>query len=197
MTTFESPLIQRAQSVLQPLYEQPDRAYHGLAHIQALLTHLQTHADQVHDPQAVALAIWFHDAVYDTTRDDNEAQSAALAARHLQDWGCPAEQVDAVVRMVEATARHQWVDGNLDAAWFLDFDLSILASSPLVYDRYSAQIQREYGWVPPQAYRPARARVLQSFLDRPFVYFTPALRSQWEAAARANLARELAALSSS
>lgn len=197
MTTFESPLIQRAQSVLQPLYEQPDRAYHGLAHIHALLAHLQTHADLVQDPQAVALAIWFHDAVYDTTRHDNEAQSAALAARHLHDWGCPADQVEVVVRMVEATARHEWIDGNPDTAVFLDFDLSILASSPLVYDRYSAQIQQEYGWVPAQAYRPARARVLQSFLDRPFVYFTPSLRLQWEAAARANLARELVALSSS
>jgi predicted metal-dependent HD superfamily phosphohydrolase len=197
MPTPASPLVQRAQSVLQPLYAQPDRAYHGLAHVQALLSHLQTHADLVQDPQAVALAIWFHDAVYDTTRDDNEAQSAALAARHLHNWGCPAAQVDAVVHMVESTARHEWTDGNPDTAVFLDFDLSILASPALVYDGYSSQIQQEYGWVPPQAYRPARARVLQAFLDRPFVYFTPSLRTKWEAAARANLARELAALSSS
>ncbi len=197
MTTPASPLIQRARSVLQPLYEQPERAYHGLAHIHALLAHLQTHADLVQDPEAVALAIWFHDAVYDTTRHDNEVQSAALAARHLHEWGCPADQVEAVVSMVEATARHEWIDRNPDTAVFLDFDLSILASPPLVYDGYSLQIQQEYGWVPPQVYQPARARVLQSFLDRPFVYFTPSLRSLWEAAARANVARELAALSSS
>jgi predicted metal-dependent HD superfamily phosphohydrolase len=37
--------------------------------------------------------------------------------------------------------------------------------------------------------------VLQSFLDRPSVYATPAGRTRWEARARANMAAEVASLS--
>jgi predicted metal-dependent HD superfamily phosphohydrolase len=48
--------------------------------------------------------------------------------------------------------------------------------------------------VPEDAGRAGRAAELRSFLDRPALFHTPAGRDRWEAPARANLTRELAAL---
>ncbi|MGE5450301.1 MAG: hypothetical protein ACM3VZ_00480 [Acidobacteriota bacterium] len=71
---MSSPLIQ-AQSFVTPFYQEPSRAYHGLGHIQALLQHLSEHLQLARGPVIIKLAIWFHDAVYDTTRHDNEEQT--------------------------------------------------------------------------------------------------------------------------
>ncbi|MEY4766602.1 MAG: hypothetical protein RI907_3275 [Pseudomonadota bacterium] len=182
-----------AEALLLPLYAQPHRAYHNAVHVRALLAHADRHADLVHDLLAVKLAAWFHDAVYDPASQDNEELSAQLAERTLAEWGCEPARVASVASKVRATAAHAWTDGDPDTALFLDFDLSVLAAPPAVYDAYARQIAAEYAWVPPEAYRAGRAGVLQRFLARPQLYFTERLRAQWETQARANLARELAA----
>ena len=182
---------------LRPRYAEPHRAYHGLSHIEALL-HLQNeHRDLIQDHMAFTLAIWFHDAIYDTAQADNEARSALLAGEMLSQAGMAPALIDSVQRKVRATHRHEWTDGDADTAVFLDLDLGILAAPPEAYDRYARQIAQEYAWVPEAAYRSGRAKVLQAFADRPLVYFTPTLRMLWEDQARANLARELAFLTSS
>lgn len=179
---------------LNQRYEEPHRAYHGMAHIEALLQGQLAHRDLIHDHQAVMLAIWFHDAIYDTHQHDNEERSALLAGEMLAQADAAPALIDSVQRKVRATHRHEWTDGDADTAVFLDLDLGILAASPEAYDRYAAQVAQEYSWVPELAYKPGRAKVLQAFLDRPQIYFTPALRALWEDRARANLQREIAAL---
>src|SRR5262249_16569257 len=59
------------------------------------------------------------------------------------------------------------------------------------YDRYAAAIREEYGHVPDDAFRAGRAAVLRHLLDLPVLYRTPELRDRWQAAAPANLHREL------
>lgn len=195
MPAEPTDLVARAAALLSPRYAEPHRAYHNSDHINALLRLLDTHATLARDPQAIQLTIWFHDAIYDPTREDNEARSAALARDTLTAWGADAALIDPVVRQVMATAGHRWEDADPDSALFLDLDLSVLASPPEAYDRYAKQIAQEYGWVPEAAYRAARQAVLGRFLARPQLYYTAALRAQWEAPARANLQRERAVLS--
>ena len=62
------------------------------------------------------------------------------------------------------------------------------------FDEYELQIRREYGWVPDNAFREARSKILRSLLERPSVYATPTMRQRCEAQARANLERSLARL---
>ncbi|MBI5926995.1 MAG: metal-dependent phosphohydrolase [Aquabacterium sp.] len=187
-------MLEAIRQQLTQRYEEPHRAYHGMAHIEALLQGQLAHRDLIRDHQAVMLAIWFHDAVYDTHQHDNEERSALLAGDMLAQAGASPALIDSVQRKVRATHRHEWTDGDTDTAVFLDLDLGILAASPDAYDRYAGQVAQEYNWVPEQAYKAGRAKVLQAFVDRPQVYFTPALQALWEDQARANLQREIATL---
>ena len=53
-----------------------------------MLAHLDMLADEADDIDAVRLAAWFHDAVYEPGADNEEA-SAALAAAVLSEGGVP------------------------------------------------------------------------------------------------------------
>ncbi len=192
--TAEAHWIASAKHLLSPLYQQSHRHYHALRHIETLLNLQKTHAHLVKDHLAVTLSIWFHDAIYDSMRDDNEEQSALLAEQTLSAWACPVNLTESVASKIRSTQGHAWTDGDPDTAVFLDFDLGILAAPDAAYRRYADQVGREYAWVPPEVYRLGRAKVLRSFLDRSVLYFTPILRDQWELAARANLEMELSRL---
>lgn len=193
------PLIGEAlKTELAALYRQPGRHYHGLAHIEALLALAREHRAQLTDPEAIESAVWFHDAIYDSRRSDNEARSAALAAEKLSPRAEPA-RLSRIVTMIEATATHALPDlggeaANRDAAFFLDMDLSILGAKRSVFDSYEAAVRREYGWVEDKAWRSGRAAVLKKFLARPHIFHTEAFRQRFEAEARKNIARSIAAL---
>ena len=195
------PLIGEAlKTELAALYRQPGRHYHGLAHIQALLALLQEHRADLADPHAVEAAVWFHDAIYDSRRSDNEARSAALAAEKLSSR-IEAARLSRIVAMIEATATHTLPGlgseaANRDAAHFLDMDLSILGAPKSAFDSYEAAVRREYAWVDDKAWRSGRAAVLRKFLARPRIFHTEAFREQFEAQARKNIARSIAALAS-
>jgi predicted metal-dependent HD superfamily phosphohydrolase len=193
------PLIGEAlKTELSALYRQPGRHYHGQAHIEALLALVREHRAEIADPEAVEAAVWFHDAIYDSRRSDNEARSAALAAEKLASRVNPA-RLARIVAMIEATATHALPDlgdeaASRDAAFFLDMDLSILAAPKGAFDSYEAAVRREYAWVEDKAWRSGRAAVLRKFLGRPHIFHTETFRQRFEAQARKNIQRSIAAL---
>jgi predicted metal-dependent HD superfamily phosphohydrolase len=182
---------------LAQAYSEPGRHYHNLGHIAQLLSLLDQYGQDMHSRDAMELAIFFHDAVYVPIRSDNEAASAALARARLTALGGAETLVREVERLILAT-RHGTAladaVGDPDLALLVDLDLSILGAERAVYAAYAAAIRREYAIVPDLVYRPGRRRVLAEFLGRPRIYATPRLYEAWEAAARANLEWEGAAL---
>src|SRR5260370_25923277 len=111
MTLISEPV--RAELV--SAYTAADRHYHDLRHIEALLGLAHACASAITDGAAVEAAIWFHDAVYDTRRSDNEERSAALAMARLAastDEG-PIARIPAMIR---ATAGHPIPDFTRAAA---------------------------------------------------------------------------------
>ena len=193
------PLIDdRLKAELSALYRAPGRHYHGLAHVEALLALAREYRADLADPQAVEAAIWFHDAIYDSRRSDNEARSAALAAGKLAPGVEPA-RLSRIAAMIEATATHALPGlgdeaATRDAAFFLDMDLSILGAPAAAFDSYEAAVRREYAWVDDEAWAAGRAAVLRKFLARPTIFHTEAFRQRFETAARINIARSTAAL---
>ena len=183
---------------LSALYRAPGRHYHGLAHVEALLGLLRRHAALFSDAETVEAAIWFHDAVYDSRRADNEHLSAELAREKLAGRTAP-DRLDRIAGMIEATATHTPpafgdAAADSDAALFLDMDLSILGAPPAEFDAYEEAIRREYDWVGEADWRKGRADVLKRFAGRPAIFHTEVFRQRFEAPARQNIARSLARL---
>jgi predicted metal-dependent HD superfamily phosphohydrolase len=186
-----------AEAVLEDTvraYGEPNRHYHTLHHIAALLALLDRQDPA--DRDALTLAILFHDVVYDPTRQDNEEASAAWAAARLASLGFPEDLRTRVARLIVATRHDRPLDatGEPDLALLLDLDLSILAAPAADYRAYAQAVRREYAFVPDLLYRPGRRRVLEGFLQRERIYLTEPLRIAWEQPARANLAAEIAEL---
>ena len=72
---------QRSQAVFQLLlqaYAEPQRHYHTAQHIAECLALYSQIQHLLDDAPSLALALWFHDAVYDPQAPDNEERSAAL-----------------------------------------------------------------------------------------------------------------------
>ncbi|GII26052.1 HD domain-containing protein [Planosporangium mesophilum] len=175
-------------------WSEPHRRYHTRHHLAAVLAVIDRYADLAPDADAVRLAGWFHDAVYDPRSGDNEERSAELASNRLPAAGVPAARVAETVRLVRLTAGHTVADGDADGALLADADLAILAADRDAYDRYAAAIRREYAHVPEAAFRAGRSGVLEGLLALPALYRIVPHREEWEVRARANLERELSSL---
>jgi predicted metal-dependent HD superfamily phosphohydrolase len=193
------PLISdEIRAELVRAYTAPDRHYHDLRHIETLLG--LARGTTLADAEAVEAAIWFHDAIYDTTRADNEARSADLATERLAGRAA-AERIGRIATMIRATAGHAVPaladdEARRDCGLFLDMDLAILGSPPEDFAAYEAAVRREYAWVAEPMWAAGRRRVLESFLARPAIYASAQFRASHEAPARRNLARALDALAS-
>ncbi|MBA2445162.1 MAG: hypothetical protein H0V49_07515 [Nocardioidaceae bacterium] len=176
-------------------YGAPTRRYHDLRHLHGVLDAVATLAAEAAEPSLVELAGWFHDAVYDVHRQDNEEQSARLAESALPPAGLKSEQVAEVARLVRLTANHDPAEADNNGAVLCDADLSILASHPESYAAYVRAVRREYAHVSEGEWRVGRAAVLEQLLDLPALFRTTAGAS-WEITARNNLRTELASLAS-
>lgn len=180
---------------LERAYGEPHRRYHTRRHIEQCLALLDAVPDLMDsERQVLTWAIWWHDAVYDAKASDNEAQSAEMAKRDLRDLDASIHQRAEVARLILLTAGHQVEEEDRLGEILVSIDLAILGAEPAAYDTYVAQVREEYAHVPEDQWRVGRARVLQHFLDAPVIYADPDFASRFEAPARANLQRELAAL---
>jgi predicted metal-dependent HD superfamily phosphohydrolase len=179
-------------------YREPHRFYHGWPHILACLDELDSARQLCGSPPAVELALWYHDAVYDPRARDNEARSAALARESADAMGiaeAAAAEAEALVLLTtHAAGLPKDAGAAADAAVILDIDLAILGSSPPAFASYEKAIRAEYSFLPENEYRQGRARVLQSFLDRPRIYLTDLYRERLELRARENIRGSLDAL---
>lgn len=179
---------------LRAAYADPSRGYHDIRHLTEVLDRLDELAAHgaTFDATPVLLAAWFHDAVYDGERDAEE-RSAAWAEDALATAAPPAVVVE-VARLVRLTETHQPEDADANGCALSDADLGILAAPRARYDEYVAAVRREYAHLEDAVFDAGRADVLRGLAAKPHLFHTAYAREKWEAAARANLDRELAAL---
>lgn len=188
----------RREATLQQLmaaYSASGRHYHTLQHVQVLLDAVQAEAATLHDGVVVQLAVWFHDAVYNPLRNDNETRSAELAAAFLAETSLSPSRQQRVVLLIERTKDHTQTqpDDDTDLQLFLDADLGILGAPETEYWQYARQVRQEYRLVPDFLYQRGRRNVLKKLLTTPVLYRTAAYRARLDTAARRNLQAELQA----
>lgn len=128
-------------------YQEPQRHYHSLQHLSECLALFESVRQFAQYPGEVALALWFHDAIYDVKGKNNELKSAQWAANVLREANAAQVVVERVYDLIMAT-KHDALVAEPDQQLIVDIDLAILGASPERFAQYDAQVRAEYRWVP-------------------------------------------------
>jgi predicted metal-dependent HD superfamily phosphohydrolase len=169
-------------------YSESHRKYHTVQHLTECLAAFQEVSHLAPHPAEVEMALWFHDAIYDVQRGDNEEQSAQWAETALNAAGVPAAAIERISLLVRATT-HTGIPATPDEQLLVDIDLGILGAGEQRFAEYERQIREEYAFVPGFLFRRKRRAILQSFLQRPRIYNTAHFYAALEQVARGNLQR--------
>jgi predicted metal-dependent HD superfamily phosphohydrolase len=187
----DSPTSRTEWAAVVAAWGEPHRRYHDLAHLAAVLGLVDALGGGA-DPDAVRLAAWYHDVVYDPQRSDNEEISAQRARAGLR--GLVAEErVAEVERLVRLTAGHDPAPDDGNGAVLCDADLAVLAGPPEAYAGYASAVREEYAHLSDEEFTAGRIAVLEHLLGLATLYRTERARA-WTATARANLTAELTLL---
>lgn len=178
-------------------WSEPHRRYHTVEHLTRCLEVASETCTRLgltgRDAALVRAALWFHDAVYDPRRTDNEERSADLAVSSLRSCGVSEATGRDVHRLVMVTAGHS--TSFLLGVMVVDADLAVLAADPASYAAYVSGVRAEYAHVDDVAWSYGRAGVLTKLLNGlGGVFHTAADPEAARAAAHRNLQAELAAL---
>jgi predicted metal-dependent HD superfamily phosphohydrolase len=188
----DSPTSRTEWAAVVDAWSQPHRRYHDLAHLAAVLGLVGELAGAAADPDAVRLAAWYHDVVYDPESTDNEQVSAERARAGLRGL-VTDERLAEVARLVRLTAGHDPAPDDANGAVLCDADLAVLAAPPEAYAAYASAIRLEYGHLSDEKFTAGRIAVLERLLALPTLYRTEAAQP-WTDTARANLTAELTLL---
>lgn len=182
-------------------YNEAQRAYHSLQHIEQLFAQFKQIKHVLNEPHIIALALFYHDVIYAPTRSDNELKSAEYAVETLRPY-LSAAQCQHIYALIMMTANHKLAEcsnaqKNFDAAYLLDMDLSILGASWSEYEQYAQAVRQEYAHVSNIDYRVGRIAVLTELLAHPTLYLTDYYSTRLETQARQNIKREIKILHAS
>jgi predicted metal-dependent HD superfamily phosphohydrolase len=172
-------------------YTEPKRHYHTLQHLAECFDAFDAIAHHCLRPFEVEMAIWFHDAIYDVTRQDNEERSADLAFQSLSKSGVEVLCASRVSKLVLGTD-HRSAPTSQDARVLSDVDLWILGSPEERFRQYEDQIRWEYTAHNDGAYIEGRQKVVRHFLNlcgggETSLFHAAEFKSGLQAQAKANL----------
>lgn len=171
-------------------YSDKGRYYHNLKHIDIMLNLAKSYTHQINNINALNLAIFYHDIIYDVKRQDNELKSWEFAEQHLKPLALTSEDLECIQSCIIATKGHQ-SHSNSDVNFILDFDLYTLGQSWTYYEEYTKQIRQEYAIYPDALYLNGRIQVLKHFLNTGDIYKTPEFKTLYEQQAQSNIKHEL------
>ncbi len=176
------------------LYSDKKRAYHNNSHIEEMHNDFDGVRELSSNPEAIELAIDYHDVIYDVKANDNEERSAEMAADFCQSKNLPDSLTKKVNNLILYT-RHQEVPEAIDGKIIIDLDLAIFGKPPVIFDRYDRNIRKEYSWVPEGRYNLVRRLKLIEFFKAEDkggrIYLTNHFAEKYEVQAKENLERAI------
>ncbi len=201
-TSFQEPQSSEvAEAVfyqLEALYGQPWRRYHCFSHIEWCLYYFDECRQYADSPDALELAIWFHDCIYTIGASDNEALSRDWFLDHSE--GYLEESIREFVAMYIMDTYHRDNPSSEDGKLMVDIDLSNLGAKWDIYIKDSEAVMAELMLLEPVTERSVKEQVLvflQNLLDRKYIYHSPHYRTYFETMAQTNIARYSASLKAS
>jgi predicted metal-dependent HD superfamily phosphohydrolase len=164
-------VVEDVHANLLSAWSEPGRHYHTLQHLSECLALAREWGGELApvDSALLVVALWFHDAVYDVRKSDNEEKSAELAIIALARLGVASPFRERVGSLVLATRHGTPVAaGDVVTDMLLDIDLAILGAPPSRFNEYEAQIRQEYHWVSDAVFAIGRGKVLDFFREQAF-----------------------------
>jgi predicted metal-dependent HD superfamily phosphohydrolase len=170
-------------------YSEPGRYYHTRKHIGHCLSQFDLSAGEMEDADAVEMAIWFHDLIFDLDAQDNELRSARRFVE-LADHSMDAAFKIKVYELIMATAPPR-LPKTTDQGFMLDIDLSSFGLPWDDFVRDSTAVRKESPQLSDTEFFPGQRAFLESLVNRDHFYFTEFFRSRIEETARRNIRRHL------
>ncbi len=170
-------------------YSESGRHYHTPKHIEHCLVQFDQAASEMDDADAVELAIWFHDLVFDVSAQDNELMSARRFVELADDSMDEGFKIR-VYDLIMATAAPRVPKSN-DQEFMLDIDLSSFGLPWEEMLRDSIAVRKESSRLSDEEFFPGQRAFLESLVSREHFYFTDFFRSRIEETARENIERYL------
>jgi predicted metal-dependent HD superfamily phosphohydrolase len=169
-------------------YQQRNRHYHSLRHIEHCLAMFDQCKSQLQEPDAVELAIWFHDVILESGRRDNEARSAQL---YLElSAGAQREELRRLVeRLIMATLHDGTSLDDADSFYMVDIDLSSFGLPWEEFLRDSLDLRAENPHLCDADYHLNQTGFQRGLLARPRFFLSDFFFERLEKQARDNLAR--------
>ena len=185
----DSVAADEVQADLRRRLGEPARRFHNLHHIHDCLRRFDEVASLLSDPDAVEIALWFHDAVYVPSDPENERHSARLFL--AQSKGANPVFRRRVCRLILAT-RHQTPSHGNDRRFIEDIDLAGFGEPWEKFMREGDLLREEFAAQPDAKYYTGQVGFLARLKRRPWFFATDYFRERYEAKAQANLDHLLA-----
>lgn len=187
--TGDELLVNHLWLEIETHYSNEQRHYHTLKHLEHLLNQLQEIKPFLKDWNTILFTLFYHDAIYDVLKPDNEEKSAGLAEKRMQELLVPDEMIRCCKEQILATKTHIRSE-EVDTNYFTDADLSVLGQDWETYTAYSGNVRKEYTVYSDSVYNPGRKKVLEHFLAMDRIFKTAYFHDKYEKRARENLKAE-------
>lgn len=167
-------------------YSEPHRLYHRLPHIQHCLTMLEEVHSLLNHADSVALAIWFHDAVYVPGAGDNEQRSTDWFMAMTKDI-FENDLRNTVSALIMATLHGSIELTEQDQKFMVDIDLSSFGMPWSVFSRDSVNVRAELPELTDQEFFPKQYAFGQRLLQNSRFFQSDYFYQHYETQARKNL----------
>lgn len=172
-------------------YSQDNRLYHTLDHIAFCLQQFDAAKHLISSPDAVEMAVWYHDVINNPNTRNNEHQSQLmfeLAAQDIFDH----KFVKNVSSLIMITT-HRDTPNSADEEYICDIDLS---SMGLDWEKFilDSNALRAESASSPEEYTLGKLKFFNTLLQRPRIFYTDFFYSRFENDARSNIQRYIAIL---
>lgn len=172
-------------------YNEPHRVYHRMTHVESCFRIFQDVVYLAENPDALALAIWFHDAIYDIDANDNEQRSAdwfMQETKHVFDDALR----DTVYGHILATMHCGEPLQDHDSQIMVDIDLFSFGKPWPEFLRDSEDVRAEKPHIPDEQFYPKQCGFQQFLLEQPRFFHSDYFYRHYEKQARQNLTRFMA-----
>jgi predicted metal-dependent HD superfamily phosphohydrolase len=163
------------------------RHYHNPRHLIFCLQQLDSSASLMEDKDAIEMAIWFHDVIFEPMASDNEERSAGLF-KIVAEGHFSSNFVDTVSDIIVATKHHD-APGSSNKAYMLDIDLSSLGIPWMYFRQDCIDLRAELTGISDIRFYSGKLKFFNTLISRPRIYFTDSFFTRYELEARRNIMR--------